>query len=100
MRKARCASLGQTPSRGLFPGASQALPLRVERLLLYLNRDTWVGDRGVELEKIVRAAWAQRVEVLMVHENDPGRKGCEFGEFFTTTPQSLIDEGSHACHHM
>jgi len=29
----------------------------------------------------------------MVHENDPERNGCDFGHFFTTTPQELIDEG-------
>ena len=28
-----------------------------ERLLLYLNRDTWTGEAGVELAEIVRAAW-------------------------------------------
>ena len=29
----------------------------------------------------------------MVHENDPSKSGCEFGTFFATTPQGLIDEG-------
>ena len=29
----------------------------------------------------------------MVHENDPSKNGCEFGTFFATTPQGLIDEG-------
>ena len=32
-----------------------------ERLLLYLNKDTWVGENGVELAEIVRAAWAHQV---------------------------------------
>ena len=29
----------------------------------------------------------------MVHENDPSKGGCEFGTFFATTPQRLIEEG-------
>lgn len=29
----------------------------------------------------------------MVHENDSDHNGCEFGHFFTTTPQDLIEEG-------
>ena len=63
------------------------------RLLLYLNNDTWVGPDGAELEQIVRAAWEKGVEIVMVHENDPERNGCEFGHLFQTTPQSLIAEG-------
>ena len=64
-------------------------PPMVERLLLYLNKDTWVGEDGAELAEIVRAAWAHQVEVLIVHENDAEREGCEFSHFFTTTPQDL-----------
>jgi hypothetical protein len=37
-------------SRGVKPG-------ELELLLLYLNRDTWIGQDGIELEEIVRAAW-------------------------------------------
>ena len=27
----------------------------------------------------------------MLHENDKDRGGCEFGTFFGTTPQGLLD---------
>ena len=33
------------------------------------------------------------VPIVMCHENDPERGGCEFGRFFGTTPQDLIDDG-------
>ena len=98
-RNARRASLAAPPPpannvRGVLRSFSGALPSPVEeRLLLYLNKDTWVGEDGAELVEIVRAAWQHQVEVLIVHENDPARNGCEFGHFFGTTPQSLIDAG-------
>ena len=52
------------PSRAGRQPASSGKSARIllangatERLLLYLNRDTWVGDDGRELQEIVRAAW-------------------------------------------
>ena len=35
----------------------------------------------------------EEVKLIMVHENDPRRGGCEFGAFFGTTPQELVNEG-------
>ena len=32
----------------------------------------------------------------MVHENDEGLLGCEFGTFFATTPRDLIDSGLYS----
>ena len=57
-------------------------------MLLYLNKDTWV-EQGEVLERDVRAAR----KVVVVHENDEKKGGCEFGDFFGTTPQELIDDG-------
>ena len=31
--------------------------------------------------------------IVMLHENDVKRGGCEFGRFFETTPQDLIASG-------
>ena len=31
--------------------------------------------------------------IVMLHENDPVKGGCEFGRFFETTPQDLINGG-------
>ena len=39
------------------------------------------------------AGGADKIKIVMVHENDPSKGGCEFGTFFGTTPQKLIDEG-------
>ena len=33
------------------------------------------------------------LKIVMVHENDANKGGCEFGTFFATTPSALIDEG-------
>ena len=60
------------------------------KLLLYLNRKTWMGNDGVQLAEIVRAAWAADMEICMVHESDPAHGGCEFGHLFQTTPVRTV----------
>ena len=35
-----------------------------ERLLLYLNKDTWRGEDGIELAEIVRAAWEHQAPYI------------------------------------
>eukprot|EP00964_Phaeocystis_antarctica_P005331 scaffold2916_cov70-Phaeocystis_antarctica.AAC.2 len=66
-------------------------------MLLYLNKDTWV-EQGEVLERDVRAARTLQagLKVVMVHENDKEKGGCEFGELFGTTPQELIDDGIYS----
>ena len=32
-------------------------------------------------------------QIVMIHENDVQRDGCEFEHFFVTRPQDLIDAG-------
>ena len=63
-------------------------------MLLYLNKDTWVEHSEV-LERDVRAARKLQagLKVVLVHENDREKGWCEFGDFFDTTPQELIDDG-------
>jgi len=79
-----------------MPGV-QALKEKGESavLLLYLNKDTWV-EQGEVLERDVRAARKAGLKVVMVHENDKEKGGCEFGDFFGTTPQELIDDGIYS----
>ena len=36
---------------------------------------------------------AADLPIVMAHELDPAKGGCDFGTFFGTTPQALIDEG-------
>jgi hypothetical protein len=41
----------------------------------------------------LRAALKAKVQILMLHENDPKCGGCEFATFFSTTPKDLIVDG-------
>ena len=62
-------------------------------MLLYLNSDTFVGDKGELFANEVRAARANGFPLVMVHENDEDAGGCDFARFFETTPQDLISDG-------
>jgi hypothetical protein len=64
--------------------------------MLYLNQQTWLGAEGGKLADQVRAARAEDITVILVHECDPMLGGCEFGSFFQTTPQDLISDGLYA----
>ena len=64
--------------------------------LLYLNNQTYLHATGMRLaEELRRARTAgSTVEVLMVHENDAERGGCEFNIFFDgRTPADLKQGG-------
>ena len=60
-------------------------------MLLYLNQDTWI-EQGEALERDVRATRnfahvtqeGKPIEMILVHENDRRKGGCEFGLFFGT----------------
>ena len=65
-------------------------------LLLYLNDQTYLHAAGVKLSEELRRARAagSTIEVLMVHENDAERGGCEFRIFFDgRTPSDLKQNG-------
>ena len=68
-------------------------------MLLYLNDKTWV-EQGDVLERDVRTAREGQsgLKIVMVHENDPKKGGCDFGLMFSTTPQELIDSGIYRSH--
>jgi len=64
--------------------------------LLYLNDQAYLKDEGVKLANELRAAHGKEsaVKVVMVHENDDARGGCEFSLFFQgRTPQDLMHGG-------
>jgi len=61
--------------------------------LLYLNHDTYLDDAGTQLAEELRRARAANVPIVMAHENDDKRGGCEFVRFFSTTPNDLISGG-------
>ena len=47
----------------------------------------------------MRFALDAEVPLLLLHENDQANGGCEFGRFFQTTPQDLIDPEPHGRSH-
>ena len=63
-------------------------------MLLYLNKDTWV-EQGEVLECDVRVARMLQpgLKIVLVHENDKDKGGCEFADLFGPTSQELIDDG-------
>ena len=62
-----------------------------EFFFIYLRSDTWVGEAGVWLQAQVEAARDAGTRIVLAHENDMDKGGCEFGLFFKTTPRELID---------
>ena len=72
-------------------------------MLLVLNEKTFQGDEGDELFDEVNAARRNGIDIIMAHECDRRRGGCEFVHFFKTTPQMLISDGLYeklaiSCH--
>ena len=61
--------------------------------LLYLSQQTFMGEVGETFAEEVRRAHAAGHPIAMIHETDPQRHGCEFANFFQSTPQDLIDSG-------
>ena len=83
-------------SGGSSRNSNEAQPQK-RRLLLLLNSQTWLGEEGEALAELVR--WTRSAdddEIVMVHENDPARGGCEFGHLFSTTPPDLLDDGIYS----
>ena len=75
---------------------SRATSGKATHFLLYLNHGTFLNTVGARLAEELQRARAAKVPMIMVHENDPERGGCEFGRFFGTTPQDLIDDGLYS----
>jgi len=67
------------------------LPKEATQLLLCLNVSTFTSDGREVLADIVRTALSERLPIVMVHQTDPCEGGCNFKNFFETTPQDLID---------
>ena len=58
--------------------------------MLYLNDQTYLGEAGEKLANELRIAKglsgnSPGVKVVMVHENDAARGGCDFGILLTST---------------
>jgi len=55
-------------------------------MLLYLSAATWSDEHG-RLAEQVKQVRADKLPIVMAHENDPNKGGCAFSKFFETTPQ-------------
>ena len=68
-------------------------------MLLYLNSKTWVDAEQCELlARDVRAAFEshRKTKIILLHENDRSRGGCEFVTFFKA---KLLTRVSDYCVH-
>ena len=52
-----------------------------------------MGEPGDRLAAEVRGVMRAHLPIVMLHENDMEDGGCEFGRFFSTTPNDLIQDG-------
>ena len=68
-------------------------PPAASAFLLYLAHETFVGEAGERLAAEVRLMMRKGYPIVMLHENDTEGGGCDFGHFFSTTPQDLIADG-------
>ena len=76
-------------------GASDETRAEATHFLLYLNEHTFADDDGA-LAKEVRTARTLGLPIVMIHENDRARHGCEFSTFFETTPKDLLAGGLYS----
>jgi len=61
--------------------------------LLYLNQDTFEDNDQDEsnLTRIIKLCIADaKTSIILVHEKDVSKGGCEFDEFFKHCPEELI----------
>ena len=79
---------------GLSSSISSAEQLDATVMLLYLNDQTYLGDAGERLGTELLAVQKTGCSILMMHENDPCKGGCEFGVYFDgRTPTELLQGG-------
>ena len=75
---------------GQLKVTSDATEGTITHFLLYLNDKTYKYAAGESLAEELHRARAAGIEVVMVHENDQERGGCDFAIFFDgRTPQFL-----------
>jgi hypothetical protein len=60
-------------------------------MILYLNKDTFEND-AEELTDVLKHAIDEGIKIILLHELDPAREGCDFDYFFHQTPTELLEE--------
>ena len=88
-RRFSMAAASATSSSTALAGSSA----QATHFLLYLNQRTYMGPEGEAFATQVQDAQKAGMQIVMIHENDPVRKGCDFATFFQTTPPDLIAAG-------
>ena len=91
--KAKASSISETFGAGFGNPAPQWRHPSATHFALYLSKQTWLGDAGDRLADEVRSAGAAGLPIVMVHSTPDNDDGCEFGEFFKTTHEDLIQAG-------
>jgi hypothetical protein len=65
------------------------LPQQV--MILYLNQKIFEHNTD-DLTGMLKRVIDQGIEIILLHELDPERKGCKFDQFFHQTPMELLEE--------
>lgn len=91
-------ALAETPRVNRGSEASDpelAPPAEPSRMLLLLDRHTFVGDEGEALANHVRAAMGRGLPIVTVHTPELPElpNGCRFERLFSTTPPDLVAAG-------
>jgi hypothetical protein len=60
-------------------------------MILYLNQEIFEHNTD-ELMVMLKRVIDQGIEIILLHELDPERKGCKFDQFFHQTPMELLEE--------
>jgi len=59
-------------------------------LLLYLNKKTF-GDGNDSVAKVVKSVSEKKIDIILVHEKDVNKDGCQFNDIYDHTPFELKD---------
>ena len=62
-------------------------------MLLYLNKQTFVGEAGPRLAAELRIARAHDISIVLVHEARVTHGAVDFDRFFHVTPPDLAQGG-------
>jgi hypothetical protein len=60
-------------------------------MILYLNQNIFEHNTD-ELMGMLKRVIDKDIEIILLHELDPERKGCKFDQFFHQTPMELLEE--------
>ena len=65
-------------------------------MLVYLNETTFAGEAGQVLAEEVRLAQGEGMQIVLAHENDQDRQGCQFSRCTCGCTLDCIVQGASA----